>query len=113
MIYITDEDAQKAANYLRDCAEEAAEARANRMYVEEYRKTVKARAMQRAADTASGMMPLQAQEREAYADVVYVDYLNVIKEAVKIDEKYRFLREAAHAKISAWQTMNKNLRSAV
>ena len=113
MIYITDEDAQKAANYLRDCAEAAAEARANRMHVEDYRKVVKAQEMQRAAETASGMMPLQAQERDAYASPAYVAWLDVIKEAVAIDEKYRFLREAAHAKISAWQTMNKNLRSAV
>ena len=113
MIYITDEDAQKAANYLRDCAEQAAEARANRLHVEDYLKVVKAKQMQVACDKAGGVMPLQGQERDAYASESYSEWLDVIKEAVAIDEHYRFLREAAHAKISAWQTMNKNLRSAV
>ena len=106
---ITDEDAEKAANYLRDTAEDAAEARANRMYVVEFRKTMKAKAMQQ-AEMLNEKLPIAAQEREAYADENYVKYLDVVKEAIRIDAHHEFMREAAQAKISAWQTMHKTLR---
>ncbi len=105
MILITDEDAQKAANYLRDIAEEAAVARAERKHVEEYRKIVKAEIMKEHGEE-SGVI----QEREAYADKRYKKHLEAIKDAVKADARYEFMREAAMTKISVWQTLSKNIR---
>jgi hypothetical protein len=52
-------------------------------------------------------------DREAYA-LAHHDYmtaLNGFRAAVEIDERYRFLREAADAKIRAWQTMSSNERA--
>lgn len=103
---ISEHEVGRALDYLRDNADAAAKARAERIYVEEYRKTVKAQIMKEKAD-----MPLGAQERDAYADDRYVAHLDAIREAVEADERHRFLRSAAEAKIEAWRTQSSNYRS--
>ena len=65
---ITEEEVEKAIDYLRDTAVEAAQARADRIYLEEYRKSLKAIIMSEFAGLAIG-----AQERQAYRDQRYVD----------------------------------------
>lgn len=104
---IADADAEAAVDFLRDNAIEAAQARADRIYCEQYRKTVKAQLMKELDD---GSTTIAAQEREAYADPRYLQQLDAIQEAVFRDEKCRFLREAAQAKLSAWQTLSANER---
>ena len=106
--FISDEEIDKALDYLRDNARDAAQARANRVYVEEYRKVVKAQLMKE-----HGSMSAVLQEREAYSDPRYVQHLEAIKQAVEIDEGHRFLRAAADAKIGAWQTQSANGRARV
>jgi len=101
-----DMEIEKSLDFLRDNAEEAAQARADRIYIEEYRKTVKAQIMKEHGEQ-SGI----AQEREAYADPRYIEHLEAIRDAVFRDEKYRFLREAASAKIEAWRTASSNYRA--
>lgn len=103
---IDDDDIQRALDYLRDNAEESAMARAERIYVEEYRKTLKAQLMREHGDKSAVV-----QEREAYADKRYVEYLDAIRDAVMRDEKHRFLREAALAKIEAWRSQSANYRA--
>jgi len=103
---ITDEEVEKAVDYLRDSATESAQARANRIYCEEYRKSLKAMIM-----AEHKTLPVTAQEREAYKDKRYIDHLEGLKEAVKIDEQHRFLRVAAEAKIEAWRSLNANMRA--
>ena len=104
--FISDEDIEKALDYLRDNAIEAAKARAERIYVEEFRKTLKAIYMKEHTDESIG-----AQEREAYADPRYQQHLEAIREAVERDEKHRFLRAAAEAKLEAWRTMSATERA--
>ena len=99
---ITQRDVEKALDFLRDSADGAAQNRANRAYMEEFRKSLKAQLMSRHPD-----MAVNAQEREAYKDPTYVDHLEAMRTAIFEDEKLRFLIEAARAKISAWQTMSK------
>jgi len=99
---ISQKDIEKALDFLRDSATEAAQNRANRVYVEDYLKVVKANIMASHADK-----PVNAQEREAYIHSDYLAHLEAIKEAVYEDEKLRFLIDAAKAKISAWQTISK------
>lgn len=99
---IEDRDIEQALDFLRDNAIPAAQARANRVYLDEYRKTLKAQIMKENAGLAIG-----AQEREAYADARYVSHLEAIKEAVFEDERFRFLIAGAEAKISAWQTQSR------
>ena len=99
---ISQKDIEKALDFLRDSATDAAQNRANRVYVEDYLKVVKANIMASHADK-----PVNAQEREAYIHLDYLSHLEAIKEAVYEDEKLRFLIDAAKAKISAWQTISK------
>ena len=99
---ISQRDIEKALDFLRDSAEQAAQNRANRVYMEEFRKSLKAELMSQNMD-----MPVNAQEREAYKNVQYITHLEGMKEAIYEDEKLRFLIEAAKIKISAWQTMEK------
>ena len=106
--HITDDEIDKALDYLRDNARDAAQARADRIYVEEYRKVIKAQIMKEHGDKSAVI-----QEREAYADPRYVAHLEAIKEAVLEDEGHRFLRAAADAKIGAWQTQSANGRARV
>lgn len=104
--FISDDEIDKALDYLRDNADSAAQARADRIYVEEYRKTIKAKLMKE-HDGKSAVI----QEREAYADERYVEHLEAIRQAVHRDEKARFLKEAAQAKIEAWRTQSSNERA--
>jgi phage host-nuclease inhibitor protein Gam len=102
---ITDSEAEKALDYIRDNATKVAQAKANRVYVEEFRKTIKAQLMREHSE-----LPLGAQEREAYADERYKQHLAALKEAIEKDEYLRWMMTAAEAKISAWQTQSRNNR---
>lgn len=98
---ISDNEIQKALDYLRDNAEAAAKARAERLYLEEYRKSLKATLMK---ELSLSGMSVAAQEVEAYAHQRYRQHLEAIRQAVEIDEKHRFMLSAAGAKIDAWRT---------
>jgi hypothetical protein len=106
--FITDDEIDKALDYLRDNARDAAQAKANRVYVEEFRKVLKAQLMKE-----HGALSAVLQEREAYSDPRYVQHLEAIREAVLEDEGHRFLRGAAEAKIEAWRTQSSNTRARV
>lgn len=101
---IQDEEAERAVDFLRDSAEKAACARAERAFAEEYRKSMKALIMSH----HEGSVALQ--ERNAYSDPKYIAHLEAIRAAVFQDELMRSQREAAQAKIQAWQTQSANLR---
>lgn len=103
---VTDEQVEQALDWLRDNADTAAKARADRIYIEEYRKSLKAQLMKEHPELATN-----AQEREAYSEGRYLKHLLALRDAVYEDERQRFLREAAAAKISAWQTLGANARS--
>lgn len=102
---ISEAEVEKACAWLRDNSAEAAKARAERIYLEEFRKSKKALLMKKHLSE-----PVSAQEREAYADEEYQDFLKGLKEAVERDEHSRFMRQAALAKIEAWRTQEANRR---
>lgn len=104
--FIEDTDIEKALDWLRDTAGEAAEAKANRVYLEEYRKSLKAILMKEHKQE-SGII----QERNAYSDPRYIEHLAALKDAVFRDEKMKFLRVGAEAKIEAWRTASSNYRA--
>jgi hypothetical protein len=103
---ISEKEVSKALDYLRDSAAEVAKAKAERIYLEEYRKSLKALIMKDHLDIS-----VSAQEREAYASDEYVKHLRAMQIAIERDETLRFMRIAAEAKINAWQTMSANYRS--
>lgn len=97
---IEEADVERAIQWMIDNASKAAEARAQREHVEQYRKTLKATLMKEHAAS-----PLGVQEREAYADARYVAHLEALRAAVEQDERMRWLMTAAETRVSAWQTM--------
>lgn len=103
---ISDADIEKALDYLRDSVEEAAQARANKVYLTEYRKTKKAELMNQSNEASEA-----AKERFAYSHPEYAEFLLGLKEGIYQDAKHDFLRDAADAKIEAWRTQQANERS--
>jgi cell division GTPase FtsZ len=102
---IKEDEVEKAVIWLAQSADKAAQARANREYMDEYRRTIRATIMAENKD-----QPLAAQERDAYRDPRYVEHLEAFREAVHQDEKMRWLRIAAETKISVWQSQQRAVR---
>lgn len=100
------EEIEKALDYLRDNARSAAQAKANRIYMEEYRKVVKGQIMRE-----NGTLALGAQEAIAYADPRYKQHLEAMETAIEKDEYNRWMMTAAEAKIEAWRTQQANARA--
>ena len=96
----------KGLDYIRDHAKQYAQAKANRVYLEEYRKTLKARLMaQQLGD------PVNAQERFAYAHPEYAELLDGLKVAIEQEENLRWKLIAAQAKIEVWRSLSANQRA--
>ena len=77
---IEEQSIERACEWMVENATKAAQARATREYLSEYRKALKAQLMKAHAD-----LPLGAQEREAYADPQYAAHLEALREAVEQD----------------------------
>lgn len=103
---ISDNEIDRALSFLRDSAPEAATARANRLHLDDYSRVLKATIMSEHLSETVG-----AQERYAYGDVRYKNHLEALKLAIFEDEKMRFLRDAANAKIEVWRSQQANARA--
>ena len=89
----------KAIQFLIDTAPLYAKAKADRMYLEEFRKSRKAQLASQA-----GTEVLGKQETFAYAHPDYIEILEGIREAVEKEERFRWLMTAAQARIEVWRT---------
>jgi hypothetical protein len=98
-------DPHDAVDYIIKHARQFADAKAQRVYLEEFRKSKKALLMKQSIEGALG-----AQERDAYAHAEYVELLKGLKEAVAIEEKLRWDLIAAQARVDIWRTEQANLR---
>ena len=102
---VTEDDIERALDRLRFKAGDAAKAKADRIYMEEFRKTIKANVMQKHLDK-----PVSAQEREAYSSPEYAKHLMVMRDAIEKDEMMRWQMIASQAVIEAWRTQSANQR---
>lgn len=98
----------QAVNWIRDNSPLLAKAKANRVYLEEFRKTKKALLMQEMAQKFSAFA---AQEREAYAHKEYQDFLLGLKAAVEEEERLKWQMTAALNKIEIWRTAESTKRA--
>jgi hypothetical protein len=103
---IAESDIEKAVDYLRSSASEAAQARANMKYLAEFLKSRRAQVM-----IAQTGMSNAAAETHALASPEYLAVLDGYKVAVEQDAKHQFKREAAAALIDAWRTQQSTLRA--
>ena len=103
---IEDREIEKALDWLVANAVPASQARATRVYLDEYRKSLKASLM----GQKSGE-PLGSQERFAYSHPDYIKHLDALRTAIEQDEKFRWLLASAEAKIECWRSFQANQRA--
>jgi hypothetical protein len=98
----------RALDFIRDNAPAYAQAKANVVYMTEYRKTVKAMLMASSSEKTES-----AKETYAYSHPDYKAHLKALEVAVGECERLRWLMVAAEAKISVWQTLEASERMAM
>lgn len=103
---IDESDIGKALDWLVKNATPAAQARANKVYLLEYRKSLKAILMSKSGETTEA-----GKEREAYSHPEYIKHLDALKTAVFEDERYSWLQTAAEAKINMWRSQEASRRT--
>ena len=95
----------RALDFIRDNAGPYAQAKANVIYMTEYRKSIKATLMASCSEKTES-----AKETFAYSHPDYKNHLVALQQAVAEAERLRWLLIAAEAKISVWQTMEATAR---
>ena len=93
---------EDAAQVIRDKAPAFGEAKAQRVYLEEFRKSKKALLMKDALTL--GIEAANAQEREAYAHPSYQQLIRGLAEAIEKEETLRWELEAARLDIEIWRS---------
>jgi len=96
----------KALDFIRDNAPAYAIAKANVVYMTEYRKTVKAILMASSSEKTES-----AKETYAYAHMDYRVHLRALQKAVEESERLRWLMVAAEAKIEVWRSIESSARA--
>ena len=99
-------DPGQALQMLWDTGPLYAEAKGMRVYLEEYRKTLKATLMQ-----ASGATSAAVQERDAYAAPEYLAHIQGLQAAVEQEERLRWRLVTAQASIEVWRSQEASNRN--
>lgn len=89
-----------AIEYIFKYGKKFGEAKGRRIYMEEYRKSLKAIIMKRSLETS-----VNAQEREAYSDPEYIQHLKALQGAVEDEEEIRWGLIAAQARVEVWRSI--------
>lgn len=103
---ISETDIDRALAYLRDNSEKDAQARAERLYMEQWIRTVLAQEMAKSTATSVAAQEVGARISDSYASA-----LTAYKQAIYEDEKRRFLRSAAETKIDVFRTQEASNRA--
>ena len=96
----------KALDFIRDNAQAYASAKANVVYMTEYRKTIKAMLMASSSEKTES-----AKETYAYSHNDYKQQLLALQQAVAEAERLRWLMIAAEAKIEVWRSLESSARA--
>ena len=99
-------DANEAIDFIYKNAKPFAQAKAQRIYLEEFRKSKKALLMR-----LSGESAVNAREQYAYSHAEYLTLLEGIKEAVEIEEALRWQMVAAQARVEVWRSEEASARA--
>ena len=102
---MTEEEAQKALDFIRFEAPNYAKAKAERTYIEQYLRSKKSLLMANEGGT------LGAKEAYAYAHPDYIALLAGLREAVEIEETLRWKMEAAKLFFEKWKVEQFNIRT--
>ena len=100
---MSQKDINDAVDYLYTHGKKYAEAKAKRVYLEEYRKSQKAMLMKKAQADGKAKTSAAA-EVEAYADSSYVEFIKGLAAAVEEEEALRWGLVSAQARIDVWRS---------
>jgi len=104
---LTESDIDKALEYLRDSAKQAAVARSQAKVLEKYVSVVEAQQKQ----VRQGKDSNAAAQDAARASPEYRQALDAWAEAVRQDAEHQMLREAAIARLDVWRTTEATRRA--
>ena len=93
---------EEAAQSIRDKAPQYGEAKAQRTYLEEFRRVKKSLLMKNAL--SMGIEAANAQEREALADPEYEQLIKGLARAIEIEETLKWELESYKLDIEIWKT---------
>ena len=99
-------DPNKAVDHIITNAKKFAQAKADRVYLEEYRKTKKALLMKDSKETSA-----VAKEMDAYAHPEYLGVLEGLRAAIEVEETLKWELVAAQARIEIFRTMEATARA--
>jgi hypothetical protein len=102
------ENPNKVVEFLLKNAGKYAKAKAERIYLDEFRRSKRALLMQDAE--LHGYDTSASQERQAYSHPEYIELLVGLKEAVEVEEKLRWQLIAAQMKIDIWRSQEASNR---
>ena len=103
---MSDIDPQKALSVMHRTGPQYAEAKAQRVHIEESLRSIKALEMARSGETTAA-----AQERVAYASEAYRTALDGLRAAVEQEEALRWRLLTAQAAIEVWRSLEASGRA--
>jgi hypothetical protein len=99
-------DPDKAVLFIIENAEAFADAKAERVHVENFLRSKKALLMNQ-----SDAKTVADREAYAYAHPEYVQLVDGLRDAVAVEEKIKWLLIAAQARVEIWRTRSANARA--
>ena len=99
-------DPNAAVDFLLANAGKYAKAKAERIYIEEYRKSKKAILMGECVEKAAN-----AREQYAYSHPEYVALLDGLKDAVEVEENLKWHQIAAQLRVEIWRSQEASNRN--
>ncbi len=99
-------DPNKAVDFLLANAGKYAKAKAERVHIEEYRKSKKALLMAECPEKAAN-----AREQYAYSHPEYIALLDGVIAAVEVEEQLRWPQIAAQLRVEIWRSQEASNRA--
>lgn len=94
-------DPNEAVNFIIKNAGKFAEAKAQRIYLEQFRSTKKSLLMNESTEKAAN-----AREQYAYSHPDYQELLSGLRAAVAIEEDLKWKLESARLRVEIWKTQS-------
>lgn len=109
---IGQENIEKALEFIRKNAQNLAQAKADRVYLEQFRKSKKALLFADAPPVVNEKHATIAdRENYAYSHPEYLEVLDGLKAAIEREEHLRWMMTAAELKVDVWRTQQANART--
>jgi hypothetical protein len=99
-------DPNKAIDFLLRNADKYAQAKAQRVYLEEFRKSKKALLMNQCEEKA-----VNAREQYAYSHPDYIGVIEGLRAAVEVEEQLKWHQIAAQLRVEVWRSQEASNRN--